>query len=82
MIFNSLEKALYLLDAFKLCASRGWGAVSNSQAVRGPGEPVRQARELSLDPEGGIAPGTKWEDIPEDFQCPLCMVDKDQFSEG
>ena len=32
-------------------------------------------------PEGGIAPGTKWEDIPEDFQCPLCMVDKDQFSE-
>ena len=32
--------------------------------------------------EGGIAPGTKWEDIPEDFQCPLCMVDKDQFSEG
>ena len=33
-------------------------------------------------PEGGIAPGTKWEVIPEDFQCPLCMVDKDQFSEG
>ena len=25
----------------------GGGAVSNSQAVRGPGEPVRQARELS-----------------------------------
>lgn len=22
-------------------------------------------------PEGGIAPGTKWEDIPEDFECPL-----------
>ena len=33
-------------------------------------------------PEGGIAPGTKWEDIPEDFHCPLCMVDKDQFSEA
>jgi rubredoxin-NAD+ reductase len=32
-------------------------------------------------PEGGIAPGTKWEDIPEDFECPLCMVGKDQFSE-
>ena len=25
-------------------------------------------------PEGGIAPGTKWEDIPEDFECPLCFV--------
>ena len=27
-----------------------------------------------------IAPGTKWEDIPEDFLCPLCGVGKDQFS--
>ena len=32
-------------------------------------------------PEGGIAPGTRWEDIPEDFECPLCMVGKDQFSQ-
>ena len=32
-------------------------------------------------PEGGIAPGTKWEDVPEDFECPLCNVGKDQFSE-
>ena len=31
-------------------------------------------------PEEGIAPGTKWEDVPEDFQCPLCMVGKDDFS--
>ena len=22
-------------------------------------------------PEGGIAPGTKWEDVPADFECPL-----------
>ena len=28
-------------------------------------------------PEGGIAPGTPWEEIPEDFVCPLCMVGKD-----
>ena len=32
-------------------------------------------------PEGGIAPGTKWEDVPEDFECPLCSAGKDQFSE-
>ncbi len=31
-------------------------------------------------PEGGIAPGTKWKDIPDDFECPLCSVGKDQFS--
>ena len=33
------------------------------------------------DPETGVAPNTKWEDVPEDFECPLCYVGKDQFSE-
>ena len=33
------------------------------------------------DPDHGIAPGTKFEDLPEDFKCPLCGVDKEQFSE-
>lgn len=33
-------------------------------------------------PEGGIAPGTKWEDVPDDFKCPLCFVGKEEFSEG
>ena len=31
------------------------------------------------DPEGGIAPGTKWEDIPEDWVCPVCGLGKDAF---
>ncbi len=31
--------------------------------------------------ECGIAPGTKFEDLPEDFECPLCGVGKDMFSE-
>ncbi len=26
-------------------------------------------------------PGTKWEDLPEDFECPLCGVGKDEFKE-
>lgn len=34
------------------------------------------------DPDNGIAPGTKWEDLPEDWVCPLCQVGKDQFSEA
>ena len=33
-------------------------------------------------PESGIAPGTKWEDVPGDFECPVCYVGKDQFSES
>jgi len=31
-------------------------------------------------PESNIAPGTSWEDLPADFECPLCGVGKDQFS--
>jgi len=30
-------------------------------------------------PENGIAPGTKWEDVPDDFKCPLCTAPKSVF---
>ena len=33
------------------------------------------------DPDNGVEAGTKWEDVPEDFLCPLCGVGKDEFSE-
>lgn len=33
------------------------------------------------DPENGIEPGTEFDELPEDFECPLCGVDKDNFSE-
>ena len=32
--------------------------------------------------DGGILPGTRWMEVPEDFVCPLCLVGKDQFSEA
>lgn len=32
-------------------------------------------------PEKGIPAGTKFEDLPEDFECPLCGVSKDMFEE-
>ena len=32
------------------------------------------------DPDNGVAPGTPWEEVPEDWTCPLCSVGKDQFS--
>ncbi|MEA3349665.1 MAG: rubredoxin [Chloroflexota bacterium] len=31
------------------------------------------------DPDSGIAPGTAFEDIPEDWVCPECGVEKDMF---
>ncbi|MGN1133970.1 MAG: rubredoxin [Oscillospiraceae bacterium] len=36
--------------------------------------------ETAGDPDNGIAAGTKWEDVPEDFVCPVCGVDKTNFS--
>lgn len=33
------------------------------------------------DPENGVAPGTPFEQIPEDWVCPLCSAGKDEFEE-
>ena len=32
------------------------------------------------DPDNGIAPGTAWEDLPEDWVCPVCGLSKDAFT--
>jgi rubredoxin len=31
------------------------------------------------DPENGVEPGTLWKDVPEDWICPDCGVDKSFF---
>ena len=35
--------------------------------------------EAAGDPDNGVAPGTAWADVPEDYVCPLCGVGKDMF---
>ncbi|MGD9298282.1 rubredoxin [Thiohalocapsa sp.] len=30
-------------------------------------------------PDDGIAPGTKWEDVPDTWVCPECGVGKEDF---
>ncbi|MBF0589819.1 MAG: rubredoxin [Magnetococcales bacterium] len=37
--------------------------------------------ESTGDPDGDIAPGTAWEDIPDDWECPVCGVAKDEFTQ-
>lgn len=34
------------------------------------------------DPDNGIEPGTAFEDLPEDWVCPICGVGKDEFTEA
>ena len=36
--------------------------------------------EATGDPEEGIAAGTRWEDIPEDWSCPGCGAQKSAFA--
>ncbi len=31
------------------------------------------------DPESGVDPGTKFENLPDDWVCPLCGAPKDMF---
>jgi rubredoxin len=31
------------------------------------------------DPDSGVAAGTKWEDVPADWECPVCGAPKDDF---
>lgn len=31
------------------------------------------------DPDNGIAPGTPFGDLPDDWTCPVCGASKDQF---
>ncbi|MFC1978928.1 rubredoxin [Chloroflexota bacterium] len=31
------------------------------------------------DPENNIAPGTAFEDLPDDWECPTCGAAKDEF---
>ena len=38
--------------------------------------------ETAGDPAIGIEPGTKWDDLPDDFTCPVCGMGKDAFSEA
>ncbi len=31
------------------------------------------------DPDSGIKPGTKFEDLPDDWECPVCGASKSDF---
>lgn len=37
--------------------------------------------EAEGDPDHGIEPGVSFEDLPDDFVCPLCGVGKEEFEE-
>lgn len=34
------------------------------------------------DPDNGVDVGTKFDDLPEDWVCPVCGADKTQFEEA
>lgn len=36
--------------------------------------------EAAGDPDHGIAPGTRWDEVPADWECPECSVTKTEFA--
>ena len=34
------------------------------------------------DPDNGVAPGTAWENVPEEWVCPVCGLGKDAFEKA
>ena len=36
--------------------------------------------EAEGDADNGIEPGTRWQDVPDDWYCPECGVDKSEYS--
>ena len=34
------------------------------------------------DPDNGVAAGTAWADVPEDWVCPTCGASKESFSKA
>lgn len=38
--------------------------------------------ETAGDPDNGVAPGTIWADVPDDYTCPTCGLGKDNFSQA
>ena len=46
-------------------------------------EPCGNENEPAVgDPDGGIAPGPAFEDIPDDWVCPICGMGKEVFVEA
>ena len=35
--------------------------------------------EREGDPDGDIPPNTKWEELPDDWRCPICGAEKSEF---
>jgi rubredoxin len=31
------------------------------------------------DPDNGVSAGTPWEQVPDDWECPVCGASKDEF---
>ncbi len=59
---------------------------TKSRQELGPGEGVHtcsicgfQYDPAEGDPSAGIPPGTPFEDLPEDYKCPICNAGKDYF---
>ena len=73
-------QAIKVIDSLNANHSLGMNLVHGligGSAYDETGSPLPD--ETLGDPDEGIAPGTAWEDIPEDWSCPDCGASKEDF---
>jgi len=71
---EALAKELAFCDDVEDCTSCAGSTGSYACGICG-----WEYNEAAGDPENGIAPGTPFANLPEDFECPLCRAGKEQF---
>ena len=59
-------------NAFASEGGLAWRSTSAPSAI------TSTTRRLG-DPDGGIEPGTSFDDLPDDWVCPECGVERDEF---
>ncbi len=84
------------VKAFKPLAGPGSVHAENAGTTAEPTESTKETSGMKryrcdicgyvYDPDAGddaegIAPGTAFEDLPDDYECPVCGAGKDEFSE-
>ena len=74
-----IDEKIAIMDSVDISFADRW--IKNIKSILGKRYPHYLIIQ-HMEPEHGIAPGTKFEDLPEDFECPICGVGKELFEEA
>ena len=88
IFFGETDFFIYICTVKTLFSLHGWNLLTNLSNFNMKNKMKKYICDVCAyeydpavgDPENGIPAGTAFEDLPEDWVCPLCGVGKDEFS--